>query len=208
MFPERENMKSLVSVFYTQDTVYQKMFEDKLLPTMLKYDIDFRMIRTKSKGSWLKNVAEKPKTILDTLNETDRDVVSVDVDATFEKEPILFDNIPEGYDIAFHTLDWNRWYGYSQTPPTMELLTGTMWFKNNDKVKALCKEWYEKAKTSGEWEQVVLSKVIKKHDVKIYPLPIEYCFINSRPRGLEPLVKCDPVIIHYQASRETKKGRI
>jgi len=164
------------------------------------------LVGYKSKGSWNKNTAMKPKVILEALEmiADGYDLAFVDADATIEQYPALFDTIPKEYDIAFHTLNWNDWYGYKTQTPRMEILSGTMFFRNNDKVKTLCKAWYNLAKKTNVWEQQVLQNIIDNYDLKCYHLPIEYCYMKTRPRGLEPLVKTDPVILHHQASRKYK----
>ena len=128
-----------------------------------------------------------------------------DADATIERYPQLFHEIPEEYDIAFHTLHWNTWYNRLEDNTT-ELLTGTMFFRNRQIVKDLCREWYEKAQDGSIWEQKILESIIKKYDLKIYNLPIEYTYIKTLPRGQEPHVKVEkPVIVHHQVSRNLKR---
>jgi hypothetical protein len=68
------------------------------------------------------------------------------------------------------------------------------------------KEWYLLANTADMWEQKCLSKLLEtKKDVKLFELPVSYCYIKSLPDGKEPLVKIDPIILHHQASRVLKK---
>jgi len=51
-----------------------------------------------------------------------------------------------------------------------------------------------------------LQELMKKHkDILVYDLPIEYCYMTSLPDGRAPLVQCEPVIKHYQKSRELKR---
>ena len=196
-----------IGTFFTVDTPYQQVYYDYLEKSCKKFNIQPWFMITENYHSWYRNVAEKPKAILNMLNENEKDVclVFLDADATIEQHPTLFDEIPEEYDIAYHTLNWNEWYGYKAQRPVMELLTGTMFFRNNNKVKKLCQEWYEKAIETNTWEQKVLQKIIKNHNLKIYDLPLEYCYMKSRPRNQEPLVKLDPIILHHQVSRELKR---
>lgn len=200
--------KFKVGCFFTQDTEYQDIYLKYFKASCDKFDFEQCSTVSGNHGNWYRNVAEKPNMIMQTLSTMEKDecLVFLDVDATVNKYPQLFHDIPEEYDIAFHTLNWNLWYGYNAPNPVMELLTGTMFFRNNDKVKALCREWYDLAKNTNEWEQKVLAKILlDKPDIKVYNLPIEYCFLNSRPGGKEPLIDCEPVITHYQVSREMKR---
>lgn len=200
--------KWAIGVFYTKGTPYEQVFKEHLLYSIEALDLQERLVikETPNFGSWNRNVAEKPRIILEILNELpkDTDLIFLDADASIEKYPIEFDTITA--DIAFHILNWNDWYGYNSIPPEMELLTGTMFFKNNELIRQLCKEWYEEAIKSNEWEQKVLQRILPKH-IKLVKqlLSVEYCFMKSRPGGLPPLIKVEPVILHHQVSRSLKK---
>ena len=190
--------------FYTEDTPYQDVIEKYLLASATKYNIDVRVLIAPNYHHWGKNVAQKPLMILKLLDEGIDNIVFVDADATLEQYPQLFSDIPEAYDIAFHTLDWNTWYRNKSN--IKELLTGTMFFRNRPIVKQLCYEWYEKAQDGSRWEQQILQDIITKYPLKIYNLPLEYIYINTLPRGQEPYVKIDkPVILHHQVSRILKR---
>jgi len=204
-------MKFKVGCFYSEDTLYQQIYQDYLLKSCKKFNLDCNVLSSPNYNSWNRNVSEKPRVIsemLDLFLDKGELLVFLDADCTIEQYPYLFEQIPPEYDIGFHTLNWNDWYGYNNTPPTMELLTGTMFFRNRKKVRELCREWYSIASKTKEWEQKVLQKIIGKYDLKIYPLPLEYCYIKSRPQNKPPLVKLDPVILHHQVSRELKKRRL
>lgn len=193
--------------FYTRNTAYENVYQEYLRKSLDKYNARYMVVGIDSKKNWNKNVAEKPRIISELLKPLEKDemLVFLDADATIEKWPVLFEQIPEDYDIGFHLLSWQKWYGYDTE--TYELLTGTMFFRNNEKVHALCKEWYHMSLESYEWEQKVLQNIISNHKLNIYELPLEYCYMKTRPGGLEPLVKLDPVILHHQVSRELK-GRL
>ena len=157
-------------------------------------------------GNWYKNTAQKPKVIgnlLSTLPENDC-LVFLDADCTIEKYPDLFDQIPEEYDLGCHWLSWKEWYGHDID--FKELLSGTLFFRNNKKMRDLCADWYTLAKHSDTWEQKILGEILEfRNNIKTYDLPLEYIYINTRPGDLQPLVKLDPVIRHYQMSRTLKR---
>jgi len=198
--------KWIVCGYYTDNTPYEKIINEYLKLSCIEHEIPFTIAGRPNQGDWYKNTAYKPMFALEMLNSIPKDkcIVLLDADSTVEKYPILFDEIPEEYDIAFHTLDWNSWYGHNNN--IKEVLTGTMFLRNNKKVKDLCYEWHIIAKNTNTWEQKVLQKLLDKRDIKCYDLPIEYCYMKTRPRGQEPLVKVDPVILHYQASRILKRS--
>jgi hypothetical protein len=198
--------------YYTKDTPYEKVASKYLIPSLEKWKKHIFNFHSEVKcvdnqGSWYKNTAYKAKFIRKCLlKEPEDSLIWVDCDATIEKYPSIFEELDSSdYDIAFHTLDWRSWYGYGNSIER-ELLTGTMWFNNNEKILALCQEWFDVASRTNQWEQKVLASIIGKYDLKIYHLPIEYCYINSLPGNKKPLVSDKGVVIrHYQASREFKK---
>lgn len=195
----------IIATYYTYPGPYAKVVEDYLAKSMKNYpEFEFHIGVYEDQGSWHKNTSLKPRFILELFQKYNKDVILLDADATIEKYPELFFNIPEEYDIAAHYLSWKDWYGYSEDE-TKELLSGTLYLRNNDKVKKLCQKWYDEAYHSGVWEQQILQKLLDKSEVKVYNLPIEYTFIISRPGNLPPLIKTEPVILHHQVSRETRR---
>lgn len=197
--------------YCTRKTPYEQVMQEYLLKSIYKleekgFSLPYTVQYIDSMGSWNKNTAYKAKFILDNLDSIIFDnIVCVDCDATIESYPQLFNEIPDKYDMACHMLDWESWYCH--TPGRKELLTGTILFKSNrENVKKLVEEWYNIAMKTNEWEQKVLEKLVKQYDIKIYDLPLSYCYINSLPNGKEPNVKCDNVVVrHYQSSRTLKK---
>ena len=198
----------VIASFYTINTPYEKVIQEYFVTSYQNIFKDSKFIikAIRNYGNWYNNVAHKPQIVLELLEKLDKHMclVLLDADAEILKYPKLFEEIPEEYDIAFHYLDWNIWYGYNRQPPTKELLTGTMFFRNNDTIKALCDHWYKEAIKTHEWEQKILQRIINLYPVKIYELPLEYCYMKSTPKG-EPIVKLNPVILHHQVSRELKR---
>lgn len=203
--------KWVLGSFYTLDSPYESVINQYLLPSLRKLTHGQREIRyvikpAKNYHNWTDNVAQKPLIISEILNEIDKDecLVMVDADATVMKYPELFDTIPEPVDVAAHLLSWRQWYGHETEH--YELLSGTMFFRNNQKVLNLCQDWYEQAVQTQEWEQTVLQRILVNHPINFYELPLSYCFIKSRPGGLPPLVNEERIILHHQVSRELRKG--
>lgn len=191
--------------FYTEDTPYKDVVEKYLLPSVEKFKDKFetKILVAQNYHHWKKNVSQKPLMILNLLNDNKDCIVFTDADSTIERYPQLFHEIPDDYDIAFHTLDWNSWYRNKSN--VKELLSGTMFFRNRQIIKDLCAEWYDKAQDGNCWEQKILENIISKYPLKIYPLPIEYIYIDTLPRGGKPYIQCDNVVIrHHQISRILK----
>lgn len=198
----------LIGSFYTKNTPYEIYIQDYLLASCKKFNLDYHVVGIESLGSWTRNVAEKPGIILKILEESQdkKDVVFLDADSTIEQELIVFNNIDKDIDLALHYLDWNAWYPWQKGSDVKELLSGTLFLRNNERVKSLVEEWHKRAITSTVWEQKILEQLLKERpDIKVFDLPIEYCYIKTLPNGQEPIVKVQPVILHHQKSREAKR---
>ena len=196
-----------IVTFVTENTPYVDVYYKYLFPSVQKFNLPIITKFVPNRNSWLKNVAYKPEIILELLEEGIDNIVFLDADAEIISYPELFDTIPKEYDIAVHFLNWFLFYGHS--PGKKELLSGSLYLRNNDKVKALVKDWLLNVQRNlNVWEQQILEEVLQKlhKDINIYELPISYCWIKTLPNGNLPRIKCDnPFIIHHQTSRKLKK---
>lgn len=193
--------------FYTQHTPYEQVMNDYLFPSIKKHNLMWIIFGKPSLNNWTKNTGMKPSILLECFknNQHFDSFVMLDADATIEQYPQLFHDIPAEYDIGVHYLDRDAWYGRENSKK--ELLSGTIFIRRNDRTKALLLEW-EAAVQSNEfvWEQKVLEFLLEKHpEIKVFHLPIEYCYIASLPSGEAPRVQCNAVIKHHQVSRTLKK---
>jgi hypothetical protein len=195
----------IVVAFCSIDSPYEFELSQHLLPSLEKLGIPHHIDVTENKGSWIRNVAEKPAVIYRALEKyPHKDLVVLDADSEILEYPKLFDEIPEEYDLALHTLDWNSWYRNGSN--VKEVLSGTMFIRNTPQMKDLAAKWYNLASDYSTWEQKCLDKVIKEMNIKVFPLPIEYCWIQSLPDGSGPFIKCDnKVVVHFQSSRKYKR---
>lgn len=188
--------------FVTKNTPYEQIVEDCLIPSLKRWDLRYYVDYVENKGSWAKNILYKPEFIYKMLTKYKEPIVSLDADATIEQFPELFGRIPNEYDIAVHYLDWKTWYGKGNIK---ELLGGTIYFDYNEKVLNMVNDWIMVQKNLGTYPQKVLSNLLEENkNIKIYTLPLSYCYIKTLPRGGEPLVKLNPVILHHQCSRKYK----
>lgn len=198
----------LIGSFFTKKTRYEQIAKDYLFKSCAERQIECSIIGIDNLGSWSRNVAEKPRVILQLLEESQdkKDVVFLDADSTIEQELTIFDSIEKDVDLALHYLDWNTWYPWQKGSDVKELLSGTLFLRNNERIKSLVAEWYKRAKTTSVWEQKILEQLLKERpDIKVFQLPVEYCYIKTLPNGQEPVVKVKPVILHHQMSREMKR---
>jgi hypothetical protein len=194
----------IITSYYTKNTPYEKVVDDYLLKSLNKLDLLHHVIGIENLGSHQKNANYKPQFVLDEMNGfPDKDIVFLDADAEVLQNPILFETL--NCDIAFHFLDWFSWFGHHKGKK--ELLPGTLFVKNNDKMKQLVKKWAELAKDSYQWDGYILQQMLE-HDksIEIYNLPIEYCYMKTMPNGNLPSVKIkNPIIVHNQVSRLYRK---
>jgi len=196
----------VVTSYYTIGTPYHAVAHEYLMNSVRRMDgrIKADIAGVQSLGSWHKNTGYKPHFIANKLEHHKENVVFLDCDAEILQYPGLFDTIPEEYNFACHILDRNEWYGMQfGEGQSKELLSGTLFVRNNAESRRIVHEWNMACHISSLWEQRVLDEVLKKNGIKIYELPISYCYIKSMPDGSAPKVRCEaPVIVHNQVSRK------
>ncbi len=188
-------MKFIVVGYYTKNTIYEGKAE-VLRRSLEKYKVPFMLQCIEDLGGWYANTCYKPTFLKEMLDKfPDHNIVYVDCDAKFFKFPELFDSF-EG-NIGVYLLDCKRCYG--KGPQIFEVLSGTVFLRNNEEVKELVKKWEQECKRNPNvWDQKSLQKVLGNNYKE---LPGEYCKIFNRMEWIK-----DPVIVHYQASREVRKN--
>jgi len=190
--------------YYTKNTPYEEVMKTHLLPTLEQYCLPHDIIEVPDLGNWSANTSYKATFLLDMLLKWKQDIVFLDADATIEQMPVLFDEIPNEYDMAVHYLDWYlQWRGHPGNKK--ELLSGTMMMRYNDNIITLLKEFIVTCKKHPNiWEQRILQGVLRmnKH-IKVYKLPAEYCVVIKFNGSIPKYIKT-PVIVHHQVSRQYK----
>jgi len=178
----------LVVAFYTENTPYEHEI-DHLRASCHKLDLKYHFEGYQNRGAWVQNCGIKPEFILEMLTRFQDDLLYVDADAVIMKYPKLLD-IFAG-DIAAHIMKGGV------------LLSGTVFFRNNERVKNLVKEWVKKQqKDYNVWDQKTLHETIVVHGprfgIEFGELPATYCKIFDKDWG-------EPVIQHNQKSREYRE---
>ena len=187
----------LVIAYYTLGNHYESLSEN-LKKSCETFNIPHFLKAIPNLGSWEKNTHYKANFIDECLNEFSEDLVYIDVDAEFKKYPEIFERLE--CDIAYRTEDF-RWR-------SDEAMSGTIFLKNNEKVKSFVKEWIslnesipaERMKPET-WEQKHMQTTLRNNpDLVYFNLPPEYTFIFDHTKRMYPGLS--PVIEHYQASRK------
>lgn len=190
--------------FFTEG-FYEEVANEYLIPSLIKFNLPYCIYKRPNKKNWNLNTRYKAEVILEALETLGTDIVLIDVDATIEKEPTLFYNISK--DLAVHYLDWElHWHGVSNQN-VLQLATGTMYLRNNQKITDLVRNWIiEQEKTIDFLEQKVLENLLLHNkNIKVCNLPVEYCVIPKHDLTIPDYIG-EPVILHHQISREVKKG--
>ena len=188
-------MNSFIIVsYYTAVTLYEAMAK-AFIESLKQYEVPYYVERIVSLGNWYANINYKP-TFLKRMLERfpNSNIVWVDCDAKFFGYPKLFDKLD--CNIAVYELDRAACY---KNGKGVEVLSGTIFLKNNEEVFRLVERWeMECKKEPFAWDQKSLAKVIGD----FHRLPGEYCKICDTMKWV-----AKPIIVHYQASRQVRKQR-
>jgi len=182
--------------------------ETHLLPSLKKWNLKYDIQGIEDFGDWGLNTSYKAEFIEQMLKKHKEDVIFLDSDAVIEKNPELFDKIPEKYDLACHYLDWYLHWRNTKGQKKRELLSGTMMFRYNPKVLKLTEVYKKFCKKNPKiWEQRILQQLLAQpNNLKIYNLPASYCAVINHKKEIPSYIGT-PVIVHYQASRQYKNKR-
>ena len=183
--------KYIFVAYYTIRTDYEQIVEN-LRKSLQELNLKFDIQGYPSRGTWQNNIAFKPEFIYEMMRKWPRyDIVYVDADAVVRKFPKYFDTF-QG-DIGVHYKD------------NVELLSGTIYLKNVDKVQTLVKAWMsDQQHHPAVWDQKTLQRILMKRggelQVNIVNIPANYTQIFDLMKNAG-----EPVIEHFQASRQARK---
>lgn len=190
----------VVCAYYTPDVLYTN-YAKELQKSLNSLSIPHDVVSIENQGDWFRSTQYKPTFLKQMLKKYFPDsVIYVDVDAIFCQYPIFFDtlDVNPNVNIAVHVLDHSQ-YKRKNHPP--ELLSGTVFLKNTVRTNQIIDQWIEECKKDPKlWDQRALATVLKNY--KYYLLPKEYCMIFDYMVSVE-----NPVIKHFQASRESRRNR-
>lgn len=174
--------------FYTND--YYREQAKTLNLSCKKFEIPLVIREVEDKGSWVKNCAFKSYFIYDLLHTLNTDIVWLDADSCVMKYPDLFNHIEEDFAIRAEP------GGKTKTPVGRETIhlpfnwpqdvtprwfnSGTIYFKNNDKTKEMCRRWLQLCtKNETDWDQWTLQQAWCDVMPSTYWLPKEYCQLKK-----------------------------
>lgn len=198
---------------YTRNTPYEEITK-RLISSLHKFGLDYDIEGISPLGSWRANSNYCAWQVQKMLKKHHpRPILRVDADAVVQCSPGLFEQPDFDADIAAVI-----WYGFRRGG---ELLGGTLYFANNERVHLLVSRWIELCKlTPLKRNPDLLEKAIWEGNdflrksrvwvrecreyigsVKFVKLPLEYCKIFDY---MSQEVK-EPVIEHFQASRKYRK---
>ena len=192
-------MSYIVCAYYTRDTLYEEKART-LVASLNKFKIPYDVRAIENLGDWYKNTGYKPTFLKKMLEKhPDKSVVYVDCDAEFLRYPDLFENWSTltYIDVGVYVFDRSC---YKKSAHGFEVLSGTIFLQNNKEVYETVERWEQECKEHPHvWDQRSLEKVLDGH---FNTLPGEYCKIFDRMEDIT-----DPVIVHYQASRQVRKNK-
>jgi len=192
-------MNYIIVAYYTRNTLYEKVTQ-KFIASMKKFDIPYYIEAVENRGDWYKNTNYKPTFLKKMLKKFPcLSVVYVDCDAEFLRFPDLFENWStlSYIDIGVYVFDRSC---YTKSKGGFEVLSGTIFLKNNEKVYKIVEDWEKECNAHPRvWDQRSLEKVLNGH---YHVLPGEYCKIFDRMKDIK-----NPVIVHYQDSRQVRKNK-
>ncbi len=203
-------MKPIFISFYTKMTIYQEAINKYLIPSLKKLNLKYHVYAIETLGDWKSNAIQKPIILQKALNDfPDNDIIWQDADSEILRDPSLLFNIPQEYDIALHYLNWEAHYGRPSDKGRIEMLDGTVFWRNNEKNKIFIKELIELSTEKGIDHQKTMAKMLNYEGslMKIFPLPRTYSYLPIQPNGEKSFIEIkNPVIVHHQLSREGRKS--
>jgi len=193
--------------YYTKDTPYEAVMNKYLRASLQRFSYEHDIECIDDLGSWQKNTHYKAIFVKEMLMKHKQPVIFLDADAQIQREPKLFtmlEKIETKVDVALHYLNWGKFWHNKDDNPRRDALSGTMYFNYNIKVINFLDKWIKFNETSIAWEQKNMQVILDKEDkINIYDLPIQYTTIRKKDGTIPSYIK-DPVIVHFQKSREYK----
>ena len=194
-------MKPLFISYYTPDYKARAL---ALMRSLRRHGLDFEVEPIEEKGSWQADSQFKAKFIWEKMAQhydhtlcKGRPLVWIDADAEVLLYPAAFEHVEADLMVCeFKNDGMNK----------IELLSGTVYFKNNVRSHRVVDAWIEECNANPKmWDQKTLRRALDRFTedgLRVAWLPVSYCYIYDTHKQLYP--EMEPVICHYQESRQAK----
>jgi len=171
----------------------QKSIAEKyLLSSVKNLKLNYYINEVPSLGNWRLNSNYRIDFIKQFLLTHEEDVIFINIDATINSYPSLFDEIPEYYDIAIHYTEETKIH--NKIIPKHPLC-GTIFLRNNEKVLKFLDSWEKELPNCEQRQRIAFEIALKQNpDIKLFELPSEYCYVVSTNKKSPTIV---PIISHY-----------
>lgn len=197
-------MDNIKYITFATKGSYETVANNIIMPSLIKFNLPYKNYIKPNLNNWDLNTRYKAHIILEALEEFNEDLVFIDADGEIKQYPSLFYNISPQFDIGVCYIDWYLHWKNIKNCTKMQLASGTLFIKNNNRVKDLIKNWIIEQRKSSILEQQILQNLLNKSpEIKVYNLPIEYCVIPLHDNSIPNYIK-EPVILHHQISRKLK----
>jgi hypothetical protein len=177
-------------------TLSYKEQAKRLVSSLMKYSLDFYVKIYEDRETWAQNCQIKPEFILECLETFDEDLLFVDADAEFVRQPPM--DYLSGENLGVYILAWRN----PDNPEHLEqeLISATIWIPNNPQNKRLIKKWVDQCKEHPtKWDQTNFQDVVRKQKgVELSLFQPEWNYIEKYHSELN----IDPIIIQHQASND------
>ena len=184
---EYSNKTWIFTTCYTENSPYE-IEARNLRRSCRKVKAPLQVFSMPSLGDWLKNIRATNLIIARALKQTKKNIVWIDSDARVFQYPDLFDIFKS--DIGLYMPKVRKGHNY-----WTEYATGTMFFKNNERVRLFWDDYCEQVKDMDIPAQAFLGGLlIKSKSIKLSPLPYNYCYIAD-PVPAHGLLETSKIVI-------------
>lgn len=183
-----------VVAYHTNDDIYNERAQNLIL-SMKRLGIVHDVMVISTLGTWQKNTHYKSIFLKEMLEKHyPLPILYVDVDATFDRYPILFDTLVA--DIAIYVLDHHVRHPERKRN---EMISSTIFLGNTERSMVIIETWIQECQRQPQiWDQKILQQVLNGQSFHL--LPHEYCVIFD-----DVIQPAKPVIVQHQASREFRR---
>jgi hypothetical protein len=183
-----------IVVSYWTNSFYGTYVQEKLVPGLDRFGIEWDIEQAPDLGSWVANVNQRPGFLLRMMEKhKERNLLWIDADAEVLSEPVKAMYVSEEVGVSW-------WKATPEDGP--RVYSGTLHLRNVPAVKALVVLWRDIVRSyPGVFDQEALGAALSlmARAIRVLDLPPEYCWIEPvmRPWRKDAV----PVIQHFAVGR-------